>query len=223
MDDKAQRSKRGLFISFEGGEGAGKTTQIDRLMTWVHARNDAAIKTREPGGTDGANEIRKLVVTGAGDRWTAETELLLLLAARRDHVARVIDPALEAGTMVLCDRFVDSSVAYQGIARGIGVDRVRELDNDWGSMGTLPDLTFLLDLPPEEGIRRAQLREGSGEGTGDETRFEGLDLSFHHDLRQGFLDLAKAEPNRIKVIDAARPVDDIAAEIISLTAQKLAD
>ncbi len=217
MDGKGTQ-KRGLFISFEGGEGAGKTTQIDRLMTWVHARNDAAIKTREPGGTTGADEIRKLIVTGAGDRWTAETELLLLLAARRDHVARIIDPALEAGTMVLCDRFIDSTVAYQGIARGLGIDRVRALDSEWGSMGSLPDLTFLLDLPPEEGIKRARLREGAGE---DETRFEGLDLSFHHDLRQGFLDLAAAEPDRIKVIDAVRPVDEIAAEIISLTAQKL--
>ncbi len=217
MSDSKQQS-RGLFISFEGGEGAGKTTQIDRLMNWVHARNDAAIKTREPGGTTGADEIRKLIVTGAGDRWTAETELLLLLAARRDHVARVVDPALQDGTMVLCDRYIDSTIAYQGIARGLGVERVRALDSEWGSAGTLPDLTFLLDLAPEEGIRRAQLREG----VDGETRFEGLDLSFHNDLRQGFLDLAKAEPDRIKIIDASRPVDDIAAEIISLTAQKLA-
>ncbi len=210
--------QRGLFISFEGGEGAGKTTQIDRLMTWVHARNDPVIKTREPGGTHGADEIRNLIVTGDGDRWTPETELLLLLAARRDHVARVIDPALDDGTMVLCDRYVDSTIAYQGIARDLGIDKVRTLDAAWGSAGTLPDLTFLLDLPPEEGIRRAQLREGAD----GETRFEGLDLSFHHALRQGFRNLATEEPERIKIIDASRPVDDIAAEIISLTAQKLA-
>lgn len=216
MADEASQN-RGLFISFEGGEGAGKTTQIDRLLTWIHARNKDAVKTREPGGTQGADEIRQLIVTGDGDRWTAETELLLLLAARRDHVAKVIDPALDTGKIVICDRYVDSTIAYQGIARGLGTDRVRALDNEWGSAGTLPDLTFLMDILPEEGLARTQLREGAE----DETRFEGLDLSFHNDLRQGFLDLAAAAPDRIKVINAARPVDEIAAEIIGLTAEKL--
>jgi len=211
--------KRGLFISFEGGEGAGKTTQIDRLVAWVHARNQDAIKTREPGGTEGADQIRQLIVTGAGDRWSAETELLLLLAARRDHVGKVIAPALENGQVVICDRYVDSTLAYQGMARGLGVDKVRALDQEWGSAGVMPDLTFLLDVPPQEGLRRTQLREGAQ----DETRFEGLDLSFHESLRQAFLDFAAADPTRIKVIDASRPVDDISSEIIGLTAQKFAE
>ena len=210
--------KRGLFISFEGGEGAGKTTQIDRLLSWLHARNEDAVKTREPGGTPGADQIRQLIVTGEGDRWSAETELLLLLAARRDHVSKVIAPALADGKIVICDRYLDSTLAYQGIARGLGLEKVRMLDDEWGNGGTRPDLTFLLDLPPDEGLRRTRLREGAE----DETRFEGLDFSFHETLRKGFIDLAAAEPARIKVIDAARPVDEIAAEIIGLTAQLFA-
>ncbi len=195
---------RGKFISFEGGEGAGKSTQIMALADHLRDAGHAVVVTREPGGTIGAEAIRELLVTGDGDRWSAEAELLLLLAARRDHVERVIEPALAKQVHVLCDRFSDSTVAYQGAARGLGADRVASLDAEWGAGGLVPDLTLLLDIDVSEGIARTKAR------TGDETRFEGLDLSFHETLRKAFLARAKGEPDRVAVIDAS--LDRVAVE-----------
>ena len=205
----------GRFISFEGGEGAGKSTHIAALAENLRQRGHDVLVTREPGGTTGAEAIRNLIVTGAGDRWSAEAELLLLLAARRDHVERVIEPALAQGRLVLCDRFSDSTVAYQGAARGLGVERVASLDAEWGAGGLKPDLTLLLDLDVKVGLARTTGRAG------DETRFEGLDLDFHETLRQAFLTRAKAEPDRIAIVDAGAALEAVSTAVIDAVTIRL--
>jgi dTMP kinase len=196
----------GRFISFEGGEGAGKTTQIRRLAESLDAKGHKVILTREPGGTEGAEAIRKLFVTGDAGRWDAITETLLINAARRDHVERVIRPALARGDYVLCDRFFDSTLAYQGAGKGVDLPLLRQL-HAIATGSLIPDVTFLLDLPVEIGLARA------GQRTGNETRFEGMDTSFHQMLRRAFLDMAKAEPERFTVLDATGDVDEIARQI----------
>jgi len=206
---------QGRFISFEGGEGAGKSTHITALAESLRQRGHDVLVTREPGGTTGAEAIRSLIVTGAGDRWSAEAELLLLLAARRDHVERVIEPALAQGRLVLCDRFSDSTVAYQGAARGLGETRVASLDAQWGAGGLKPDLTLLLDLDVKTGLARTMGRDG------DETRFEGLDLAFHETLRQAFLARAKAEPDRIAIIDAGAALDVVSSAVLETSLVRL--
>src|SRR6185437_3168718 len=147
---------RGKFISFEGGEGAGKSTQAKLLADSLRARGRPAILTREPGGSPGAEHIRKLLVEGEPERWTPLAETLLFLAARADHVTRIIEPALNGGAWVLCDRFADSTVVYQGAGRGLGVERVRSLQRQVGALS--PDLTFILDIDPFDGLRRTHKR-----------------------------------------------------------------
>lgn len=186
---------RGRFITFEGGEGSGKTTQSARLADWLSERGIAVRRTREPGGTPSAEEIRDLVVKGTDGRWSALAETLLMFAARDDHLRRVIRPALEAGEWVICDRFVDSTLAYQGYGRSLGrvpIDAIAAMVVG----GTRPDLTIILDLPPVVGLARAAARRGA------ETRFESLDQTFHDRLRAGFLEIAAAEPDRCIVVDA---------------------
>jgi dTMP kinase len=195
-------SARGKFISLEGGEGAGKSTQIAPLVAFLTERGITTKVTREPGGSPGAEEIRNLLVTGDPSRWSPVTEALLLYAARRDHVDRTIKPALEAGTWVLCDRFADSSVAYQGFAYGLGdrwVHALHEsvLGNFW------PDATLILDVPVELGLARAKTRPMSRDG-GDEDRYERMDRSFHEKLREGYRTIAARTPQRCTLIDAAR-------------------
>lgn len=196
------------FITFEGGEGAGKTTQI-RLLAEAFA--EAAIPhitTREPGGSDGAEAIRALVVTGSVDRWHEGTEALLFMAARYDHVETRIRPALLQGEWVLCDRFHDSTLVYQGLAKDVGTEWLDGLYNHlFGALA--PDLTLLLDVAVEEGLSRASARAGN------ETRFESMDIAFHDRLREGFLDIAASCPERVHVLDASRPVMALHAEIIS--------
>jgi len=189
---------RGLFITLEGGEGAGKSTQARRLGERVAEAGREVVVTREPGGSPGAEAIRALLVTGDAERWSATTETLLMYAARRDHIERVIAPALERGAVVICDRFADSTRAYQGAAGGaarslIGALEVEVLD------GKRPDLTFILDLPPEDGLARAAGRDH------DADRFEARDLEFHRRLRAAFLSVAEHEPDRCVVIDANQP------------------
>lgn len=197
---------RGRFITFEGGEGAGKTTQIALLRDRLAVAGRKVLATREPGGTPGAEEIRRLLVTGEPGRWDAWSEALLIAAARRDHVERVIRPALAAGTWVLCDRFLDSTRAYQGAVAGIGIDSVEALHTlVFGRLR--PDLTLILDLDPAVGLARAGKRAG-GEG-----RFEARGLGWHQKLREAFLAIAKAEPGRCKVVDAAREQGAVADEI----------
>lgn len=204
----------GRFITLEGGEGAGKSTQIGRLAGWLSARGIAVETTREPGGAPGAEAIRELIVKGSIERWDAMAEALLMTAARRMHVEQRIRPALEAGRWVVCDRFSDSTMAYQGYAHGLGREPVEQLQRI-AIAGMRPDLTLILDLPVEAGLARANAR-----GTGED-RFERMGLDFHHRLREGFLDIARHEPARCVVIDATADIDTVAEAIRDTVASKL--
>jgi dTMP kinase len=205
---------RGKFITIEGGEGGGKSTQIKRLARALDAAGQTVVTTREPGGSPGAEEIRALVVQGAPERWDPITEALLITAARREHVVRTIEPALAAGRWVISDRFADSTLAYQGYGRGIdraALEALRRL-----AVGALvPDLTLILDLPVEIGLARARARAGQ------ELRFEAMDTDFHQRLRQGFLAIAAAEPQRCAVIDADQSVDAVHAAIVAAVSARL--
>ncbi|MFA7440544.1 MAG: dTMP kinase [Sphingomonadaceae bacterium] len=193
------------FIAFEGGEGAGKTTQISLLADYLRARGHDVVTTREPGGTPGAEAIRSLLVEGAAGRWTAESDSLLFAAARADHVARLIRPALAAGKIVLCDRFVHSTFAYQGGGNGLDMDKLRAL-HDFCSGGLWPDLVLWLDLPPQEGLRRAAARHAGVD------RFEQRDSNFHARVHAAFAQMA-GEDSRMRRIDAMQGVDAVAAAI----------
>lgn len=197
---------RGLFITLEGGEGSGKSTQSKRLQAKLESEGHSVVTTREPGGSSGAEAIRSLLVTGATDRWDGMTEALLLFAARRDHVERTIKPALDSGAIVICDRFTDSTMAYQGYGHDLGREPVEQLNkialNDFK-----PDITLILDLAVEEGLKRAVSRGG------DEQRYEDMDVAFHHRLREGFIDIAKRDPNRCHVIDATGSEDEVATRL----------
>jgi len=206
--------RRGRFITMEGGEGAGKSTQC-RLLKDALARNGRiVVTTREPGGSPGAEEIRRLLVDGDVDRWDPMTETLLLLAARRDHVRQVIDPALRRGDWVVCDRFSDSTMAYQGYGHGLDRAMLRDL-----SARVLdefaPDATLILDLPIDAGLARAADRDGG------EDRYERMDRAFHERLRQGFLDIARREPDRCIVIDADADAASVHAAIMSVIDARL--
>lgn len=204
--------RKGLFITFEGGDCAGKTTQLRMLEAWLTARGRSVICTREPGGTALAEKIRGLLLSKESDEtMTSQAELLLFSAARAQHVKHVVMPQLQSGGVVLCDRFIDSTVAYQGFARGLDMDFIRRL-NSFCTAGCLPDLTFLLDLPLEESRRRLAARMG-GEGP---DRMEDENNSFHAKVREGFLKIAEENPGRVKVIDAMRTVDEIHSEIIEV-------
>lgn len=202
----------GLFITFEGGEGSGKTTQIARLADALRARGRDVVTTREPGGTPEAEKIRDLLVRRDGGNWTPVSEALLLFAGRAMHVDTLIRPALAQGKIVISDRFTDSTRAYQCHGHGLAAATVETL-NDLALDGFAPDLTFILDLPVESGLQRAGRRIAAQDSTED--RFERLDMSFHERLRQGYLDIAKREPGRCRVIDASQPIDSIAAAILA--------
>lgn len=205
--------KKGFFITFEGPEGAGKSSQLQRLAETLSRRGYACVTTREPGGTPLAETLRAILKEHQGSETLHDkTELLLMEAARSQHVSEVISPALEKGNVVLCDRFADSSTAYQGIARGIGVDTVRGL-NDFAYGNCRPDLTILLDLPAERGFERTRRRV---ETQGEIDRFEEENLQFHHKVRDGFLQIAAMEPQRVKVVNADRDVESVAAEILRI-------
>jgi dTMP kinase len=196
----------GRFITFEGGDGTGKTTQVRRLGAFLGARGLDVLLTREPGGSPGGEEIRGLLVDGAAGRWDALTETLLHLAARREHVVRTVQPALDAGRWVISDRFADSTVAYQGRAQDVGVDRVRALNA--AVLGPLrPDLTLILDLAPEQALSRMRARGAPLD------RYDNMDADFHRRLRDAFTDIAASEPDRCVLIDAAAPEDEVAARI----------
>ncbi|GAA0869962.1 dTMP kinase [Brevundimonas basaltis] len=197
---------QGRFITFEGGEGTGKSTQVARLVDRLHARNLDVVQTREPGGSQGAEEIRNLALNGDAGRWSPVTETLLMFAARSDHLERTIRPALEAGRWVVCDRFADSSRAYQGAGGGTPAEFIETLDA--AIVGrTQPNLTLIFDLPVEIGLERA-----FGRGL-FETRFESKGLEFHQRLRRGFLDIADAHPERCVVIDADGDQDAVEARV----------
>ncbi|TCO72819.1 dTMP kinase [Rhodovulum euryhalinum] len=202
------------FITFEGIDGSGKSTQARRLAEHLRAQGRDVVLTREPGGSPGAEEIRRLVLEGDPDRWSAETEILLFTAARRDHLEKTINPALAAGRVVICDRFADSTRVYQGITRG---DLRRVVDKLHVLMiRREPDLTFILDMPPGTGLARARGRNGT------EERFEDFGEAMQARMRAGFLDLAQEFDSRCRVIDADRAADAIAAEIADLAEAALA-
>lgn len=204
----------GLFISFEGIDGSGKSTQTKSLEKALKAMGHDVIMTREPGGSFGAEEIRNLVLQGDPDRWSAETEILLFTAARRDHLERTILPALDQGKIVICDRFVDSTRMYQGLSRGdlrSIVDQLHEL-----MIPKNPDLTILIDMDPEIGLTRAKARATV------EERFEDFGLALQQKMRAGFLNLANEYPNRIKIIDGQQSPEAVAEDVLNVVKAKLA-
>jgi dTMP kinase len=205
----------GRFITLEGGEGAGKSTQARRLAGRLTARGRRVVVTREPGGSAGAETIRELLVTGAADRWSPMTETLLVYAARRDHLERTIVPALAAGDWVVSDRFADSTRAYQGAGGGVSGSLIQALER-YVLDGTRPDLTLILDLPVAAAHARIAGR------THAETRFEAKGEAFHERLREGFLAIARVESDRCVVIDAAQHLDAVEAAIWAAVEARLA-
>lgn len=194
-----------MFVSFEGIDGCGKSTQARLLADALRAQGRQVVLTREPGGSPGAEEIRRLLVEGGVDRWSGETEALLFTAARRDHLERTIRPALDAGTTVITDRFADSTRVYQGAARGELRDFVEDLHRL--AIGISPDRTFVIEIDPETGLHR------SGARGGVEDRFESLGLGFQEKLALGFRDLAAMHPDRVRLIDGLGTPDQVAARV----------
>jgi dTMP kinase len=200
---------RGRFISLEGGEGAGKSTQAKRLAAALAARGIETLVTREPGGSEGAEAIRGLLMQGEVTRWSPHTEALLFAAARADHVEKHINPALGAGRWVICDRFIDSSRAYQGVAGGIDDAAVLAL-HGFGSRGLLPDRTFVLELSPEQGRARAEVRDGA-----EADRFAARGEQFHADVAAAFRLFAQVEPDRFRLVDGGSAAEQVTAALLA--------
>lgn len=206
-------TRAGLFLTFEGIDGSGKSSQARMLAEHLRGLGHDVVLTREPGGSAGAEEIRSLVLEGDPDRWSAETEILLFTAARRDHLERTIEPALAAGKVVICDRFADSTRMYQGLSRGDLrglVDQLHSL-----MIGREPDLTVLIDMDPETGLSRAKGRQGT------EERFEDFGLDLQQQMRAGFLALADEFSDRFRVIDGNRDIDSVAQDVTDIVLQAL--
>ena len=208
------RTARARFITLEGGEGAGKSTQVKRLAAWLEARGIRTLTTREPGGAPGAEAIRNLLVNGEPGLWEPVTEAMLHYAARRDHLARTVWPAMEQGTWVISDRFADSTAVYQGAGQGVSPEILAALHRV-AADDFKPDLTLILDVPVEIGLARAAARRGIG---GD--RYERMGTPFHERLRAGFRALAEREPERCVLIDASQPVDAVTAAMESAADRK---
>ena len=215
MSAKAGGARTGLFVTFEGIDGSGKSTQARGLAETLRRQGRDVVLTREPGGAPGAEEIRQLLVQGAPGRWSAETEILLFTAARRDHIERTIRPALARGAIVLCDRYVDSTRAYQGEGRlRDQVDRLHRM-----MIGLDPDLTLIFDLDAEAGLARAT--GPAADRTSGEDRFEQRGADFQRALRARFRTIAANEPDRCVLIDAQRPPDQIAADVLAAVTTRL--
>ena len=204
---------KGYFISFEGIDGSGKSTQIQKLAEFLEARDFDIVITREPGGSKGGEEIRNLLLQGNVDRWSAETEILLFTAARRDHLERIILPALEEGKIVICDRFTDSTRMYQGM-RGVNLRNLVDTLNE-KVIKFEPDLTIVIDINPEISLKRAKSRKIV------EERFEDFGVDLQMKMRKGFLELAKEFSNRIEVVNGQQSIDKLAQDICSLVKAKL--
>jgi dTMP kinase len=205
----------GRFISLEGGEGVGKSTQLRRLAEALRSRGHEVVETREPGGSAGAEAIRALLLQGEEERWTAGAEALLFAAARADHVAKTIKPAMAEGKWVLSDRFLDSSIAYQGGAGGVGAEVIRRL-HEVGSGGFLPDRTLLLELPGAGGTERAQERDG---GSGDRIGSRGAD--YHQGVAAAFRRIAAEEPDRFGIVDASGSPEEVTERLLGALADLL--
>jgi dTMP kinase len=208
----------GKFITFEGGEGAGKTTQTELLRKRLREAGIDALVTREPGGSPRAEEIRKVLLSGEAKQFGPLGEALLFYVARDSHLELTIRPALERGRWVICDRFFDSTRAYQGAAGGVSIAALNALERIVVGP-TRPDLTLILDLPPEDGLRRVMSRQEAGGAEAD--RFERMNLGFHQNLRREFLEIAEAEPWRCALIDASRPPEDVAIAIWRTVCERL--
>lgn len=198
-------STKGRFITVEGTEGVGKSTNMAYVKQWLESKGHEVIHTREPGGTPFAEEIRELLLSKREEKVNSQTELLLMFAARCQHVYQKIQPALERGAWVLCDRFTDASFAYQGAGRDLGFEKLRQLEA-WSLQGFKPDLTLMLDLPIEVGLERARKR-------GPVDRFEEEKIEFFKKVRQGYLDIAATEPERMKVINAEGTLEEVQLQI----------
>ncbi len=203
----AERLTTGIFVSFEGVEGSGKTTQIEKVCAFLDSRGVDYLLTREPGGTDIGERVRDILLDNRFKNMSVPTEALLYAASRAQIVRQRILPALKQGRLVLCDRYVDSSFAYQGYGLGADLSFLKKV-NEWATDGLLPDLTVLFDLDPEEGLLRS-------EGNGKRDRIEGRQLEFHKRVREGYLVLAEESPARFSVIDANRPVDGVCREVLN--------
>lgn len=213
---------QGLFISFEGGEGSGKTTQINRLAKSLTSDGNKVVTVRDPGDTPEGEKIRALIVQRESGDWTPTAEILLFFAARTMLTEKVILPALKEGKIVISDRFFDSTLAYQGYGRGVSLEKIEAL-NRVALDNFSPDLTFVLDIDPEVGIERSERRLAS-EALGlrkTEDRFERLNLSFHKDVRRGFLEIADSNPERCHVLDATLTIEDMAQIIKDITLERL--
>jgi dTMP kinase len=204
--------RRGIFITFEGGEGTGKSTQVRALKQTLTERGYDVLATREPGGSPGAEAVRHVLLSGAAEEFGIRMEATLFAAARSDHVEEVIRPAVTKGTIVLCDRFMDSTRVYQGVTGNLEPQFVKALERI-AVNGMVPDLTIVIDVPAATGLERAALRAG-GEAIPD--RFEKETVATHEMRRQAFLDIARAEPDRCKIVDGRRPLPDVTADILAL-------
>ncbi|MBZ9792550.1 dTMP kinase [Rhizobium sp. 3T7] len=211
-------SGSGLFVTFEGGEGAGKSTQIRRLAEALRGRGYDVLLTREPGGSPGAEAVRHVLLSGAAEAFGTRMEAILFAAARNDHVEEVIRPALMSGKVVLCDRFMDSSRVYQGVTGNLESEFIEALQRV-AVNGIVPDCTLILDLPARAGLERARRRGAAGDVSPD--RFEKEELETHEKRREAFLDIAAWEPGRCHVIDAMQTEEAIAAEIVEIVWQRL--
>ncbi len=212
-------SATGLFVTFEGGEGAGKSTQIRRLADVLRSRGHDVLLTREPGGSPGGEAVRHVLLSGAAEAFGTRMEAILFAAARNDHVEEVIRPALEAGRIVLCDRFMDSSRVYQGITGNLEPDFIETLQRV-AVNGVMPDCTLILDLPARAGLERARRRGAAGDVAPD--RFEKEEVETHEKRREAFLDIAAREPERCHVVNAMQSEQALADEILSIVDQMVA-
>lgn len=211
---------QGLFITVEGIEGSGKSTQVQRLAQAIRAADQSCLLTREPGGTPLADRIRAILLDPQEEAMDAMTELFLYSASRRQHVIDVIRPALDTGAVVLSDRFTDATLAYQGFGRLLNMDLLRTI-NRWATDGTDPDVTFLYDLPENIGLERARSRNRQSSHLQSESRLEGEDLRFHRRVREGYLSLAVAEPDRFVLIDASGSVDEVFQRTVTVAAARI--
>lgn len=215
-DHAQQREQAGVFITFEGGDGTGKSTQVKRLVATLSARGLPVVATREPGGTPQAERIRDLLLQRDSGNFDPLTEVLLLMAARREHLQNLIEPTLERGEWVISDRFVDSSRAFQGA--GMGVDRAI-IDQVYKLIAgpRVPDLTFVFDIDPVEGLARSGHQKSTAVSTAESTedRYERMGLAFHTRLREGFLAIAHEEPQRCVLIDASQSIDDVTSQVMA--------